>query len=73
MMNLFIKPEYLKKLQLKQLDDFESIWNLEMEWFEEPNHKKGGWSGVGRLELNLGNSGNLNLFIKKQENHGRPT
>jgi hypothetical protein len=33
MMNLFIDPEYLKTLQLMQLDDFESIWDLEMEWF----------------------------------------
>jgi tRNA A-37 threonylcarbamoyl transferase component Bud32 len=73
MMNLFIDPEYLKTLQLMQLDDFESIWDLEMEWFEEPNQRRGGWSGVGRIELSLGISGNLNLFIKKQENHGRPT
>ncbi len=72
-MNLFIDPEYLKTLQLMQLDDFESIWDLEMEWFEEPNQRRGGWSGVGRIELNLEVSGNLNLFIKKQENHGRPT
>jgi len=73
MMNLFIEPEYLKALQLKQLDDFESIWNLEMKWFEEPNHKRGGWSGVGRLSINFDHGAQLNLFIKKQENHGRFT
>ena len=72
-MNLFIEPEYLLALQLRQLVDFDSIWNFEMEWFEEPNERRGGWSGVGRVELNLENNIKLTLFIKKQENHGRLT
>ncbi len=35
------------------LDSFESVWSLDIGWFEEPNVRRGGWSGVSRLELKL--------------------
>lgn len=50
------------------LADFEAIWNLDTEWFEEPNKRRGGWSGVIKLHLNTPD-GKTSVFIKRQENH----
>jgi len=49
-------------------NDFDRIWSLELDWFEEPNHKKNGWSGVSKSTLSLANGKKYNVFIKRQEN-----
>jgi len=51
------------------LDSFESIWALDIGWFEPPNVRRGGWSGVSRLELISTDGHHEALFIKRQENH----
>lgn len=70
------KTEYYQKIfnQFK-LDDFDCIWNHHIDWFEEPNERRGGWSGVGKLDLNAdADAGEfLSIFVKKQKNHGRRT
>lgn len=48
-----------------QLANFDALWTLDAGWFEEPNKRRGGWSGVSRYRI--GNS--QGLFIKRQENH----
>jgi len=73
MTNLFIAPQHAEALALHQLSDFESVWNLKVDWFEEPNIRRGGWSGVGRLQLKRAGLKPLDLFVKKQQNHGRHT
>ena len=73
MTNQFLSTQYQQSLSSHQFDDFESIWTSEIKWFEEPNQRRGGWSGVGRIELSLGNENFLCLFVKKQQNHGRLT
>lgn len=73
MTNFFIAPQHEKTLTLNQLSDFESIWNLKVDWFEEPNMRRGGWSGVGRFQLERAGLEPLDLFVKKQQNHGRHT
>ncbi|OUR89182.1 hypothetical protein A9Q92_01455 [Methylophaga sp. 42_8_T64] len=50
------------------LADFDAIWDLTTEWFEEPNKRRGGWSGVIKLDLNTA-EGKVSVFIKRQENH----
>lgn len=62
--------EYAEALKAARLDTFEAIWQHEIDWFEAPNQCRGGWSGVGKLALQSGD-GELVLFVKKQENHGR--
>lgn len=47
------------------LDGFEALWQLESGWHEEPNQRRGGWSGVTRHVLADGTA----VFIKRQENH----
>ena len=70
---LFIYPKYKDTLELLGLNTFEALWNFPMDWFEPPNHRRGGWSGVGRVEFTIDQQNSFNVFIKKQENHGRPT
>jgi hypothetical protein len=51
---------------LKTFDDF---WKLEAQWFEEPNQRRGGWSGVSRCTLKLPQGGEVHAFLKRQKNH----
>ena len=51
------------------LDSFDSVWSLDIGWFEEPNVRRGGWSGVSRLELELADGSREGVFIKRQQNH----
>ena len=30
------------------LPDFDALWRLDAQWFEEPNRRRGGWSGTAR-------------------------
>ena len=55
-----------------QLNTFDLVWAYHQDWFEEPNNRRGGWSGVGRLELSTG-EGTCKVFLKRQENHQRRT
>ncbi|MDP2154048.1 MAG: lipopolysaccharide kinase InaA family protein [Methylotenera sp.] len=73
MKKTFIASHHQALLASYQLDNFESLWAREIAWFEEPNQRRGGWSGVGRLELNQSGLANINVFVKKQQNHGRRT
>ncbi len=54
-----------------QLTDFDAIWSREIAWFEPPNQRRGGFSGVGKLLLQTGDGKNLTFFVKKQQDHGR--
>ena len=51
------------------LRTFGDFWKLEAKWFEEPNQRRGGWSGVARCELKLPGGGTTRVFLKRQENH----
>lgn len=44
---------------------FEAFWRMPCEWFEKPNSRRGGWSGVSRHVLENGQS----IFLKRLENH----
>lgn len=54
-----------------QLADFDAIWRREISWFEPPNERRGGFSGVGKLLLQAQNGEIFTFFVKKQHNHGR--
>jgi hypothetical protein len=66
----FINEQWRKILAHNGLLDFEDLWQLEAEWFEEPNRRRGGWSGVARHDLRLPEGGKAAIFLKRQENHG---
>lgn len=55
------------------LADFDSLWRHAADWFEPPNRRRGGWSGVSRCELACPDGGRAAIFLKRQENHGTPS
>lgn len=69
----YLSAKHAQALKQYQLHTFEQIWNHTVDWFEAPNERRGGWSGVGRLQLEVGSDAPLCLFVKKQQNHGRLT
>lgn len=71
-MHLFISEKHAQMLRQHQLHTFDQVWSHAVDWFEAPNKARGGWSGVGRLQLTSGDKA-LSLFVKKQQNHGRRT
>lgn len=68
-MKVFINERWRSILAYNGLSDFDALWELEADWFEEPNFRRGGWSGVSRCELNLPDGGTSAIFLKRQENH----
>lgn len=70
---MFKTEAYKKFFSQFNLGDFDHIWHHRIDWFEEPNHRRGGWSGVGKLDLNAAKDDFLSVFVKKQKNHGRRT
>lgn len=66
----FVNSRWRPILAFNHLQDFDALWSLEAEWFEPPNQRRGGWSGVARCELDLPQGGKTAIFLKRQENHG---
>lgn len=52
------------------LESFESFWRQPQIFVDAVNYRRGGWSGVSRLELKDRNNERL-FFIKRQENQFR--
>jgi serine/threonine protein kinase len=70
---VFISAKHARILEQYQVHTFEQLWDHPIAWFEAPNERRGGWSGVGRLQLDVSAGKPLCLFVKKQQNHGRLT
>lgn len=51
------------------LNTFDSLWDLNLDWFEAPNHRRNGWSGVSRHLLKRPDGGCCAVFVKRQQNH----
>jgi serine/threonine protein kinase len=56
-------------LSKNNLATYGSLWRLKADWFEEPNIRRGGWSGVVKVSLKQTNNDPVFIFIKRQENH----
>lgn len=65
----FVHEEWRTTLAANELNDFENLWQLEAGWFETPNQRRGGWSGVSRCEIRGLSGEKIGLFLKRQENH----
>ena len=62
----FFANEKIKQFLIKnELKNFQTIWKLDIGWFEDRNVRRGGWSGVSQHRVDNGKG----LFIKRQENH----
>jgi len=49
------------------------IWEYQGEWFEPPNEKRGGWSGVNYLSLTKPQGIAKGYYLKRQSNYQRRT
>ncbi len=67
-MSIFITSTYEYLLNHHQLNTFAKVWALQADWFEPPNHKRNGWSGVCKLLLS-----EEFVFLKRQHHHARRT
>lgn len=66
----FIDDQWRQMLQHNQIDSFESLWQFEQgNWFEAPNYRRGGWSGVSKTKLSMPDGNEVCFYIKRQENH----
>lgn len=71
--HLFDKNDTEALFKLNNLSEFEQLWTIDSPWFEEPNYRRNGWSGVIKYTLK-DNKGNTHpFFIKRQENHNCKT
>ena len=68
----YIHKDYVQRLAVNRLNTFDLVWAYKQDWFEEPNSRRGGWSGVGRLDL-PSEEGSFKVFLKRQEDHRRRT
>ncbi|MCD6430382.1 MAG: hypothetical protein J7L57_04080, partial [Deltaproteobacteria bacterium] len=66
-------PADRELLRANNLETFEKLWQAELDWFEPPNYRRSGWSGVAHYELQQENGETIGVFIKRQENHQRRT
>lgn len=68
---LSIAPEWQQQLSDADLLDIEAMTTREFDWFEKPNRRMGGWSGVSRLYLNpeAPEAERVAVFLKIQNNH----
>lgn len=69
----FTSANAKKLLEDNQLSDFFHIWALEAPWFEDPNERRDGVSGVVTWQLKLPDGSSQRVFIKRQENHNTAT
>ena len=65
----YFPNQWREILRHNNLDSFDDLWNLQADWFEPPNERRGGWSGVSRCEWDLPEGGKVGVFLKRQENH----
>lgn len=69
MVKPYINTAWQTILAFNKLETFEQLWALDAPWFEEKNQRRGGWSGVSRIDLLLPEGGSVGVFLKRQENH----
>jgi len=69
--NKWFKIELEAQLTEAGLLDIESVSQREFDWFEAPNRRRGGWSGVSRIVLNpdAPKAEQRAVFLKIQQNH----
>ena len=67
----WVAPEWETALKDAGLLDIESVAKREFDWFEAPNKRRGGWSGVTRIVLNpeAAPQEQQAVFLKIQQNH----
>lgn len=58
----------MRILQGLNSSQFDSLWAGKHDWYEEPNYRRGGWSGVCKMQLD-GAEGPVEVYLKQQFRH----
>ncbi len=68
---IWVSEKWKAPLQEAHLLDIEAVSQRNFDWFEEPNRRRGGWSGVTRIVLNPDDApqDQQAVFLKIQQNH----
>ena len=66
---MYIATNWQNILATNGLTDFDSFWSIDADWVEEPNYRRGGWSGVSQLTLTLPQGEQASFYLKRHENH----
>jgi len=61
-MKPYYAPGWKAIFEANGFPNFTSIWNLSAEWFESPNVRRGGWSGVNRIPLKKPDASTFNVL-----------
>ena len=69
----FATNKVRRLFQQNNLSGFKDLWDLDASWFEPPNERRKGLSGVMTYELEVGDGSVQRIFIKRQENHNTRT
>jgi hypothetical protein len=82
-MEPYISERYRSLLTRQGLYALAGFWDLPLDWVEDPNQRRNGWSGTSRHTFFDDEVGHSSIFVKRQENHnyrsfrhplrGRPT
>ena len=72
-MNDYLHPEWQAVFHHQNLDDFESIWDLDIPLLDTPNTSRGGISSVARLTLTGPDERQRTVIVKRQQNHNSRT
>lgn len=64
----YVDSAWADKLTKANLGDFQALWEAKLPWVEEPNYRRGGWSGVARYQIDAQDETSV-VYIKRQQNH----
>jgi hypothetical protein len=69
--DFWFNPAWEDALKSADLFDIEAVTQRDFDWFEAPNRRRGGWSGVTRIVLNPNTpqAKQKAVFLKIQQNH----
>lgn len=65
----YLSEKWRDIVELNRIREFSGFWNAAGGWVEPVNKRRGGWSGVSRIELRLPDGGRRGVFIKRQQGH----
>jgi hypothetical protein len=65
----FVAQRYHAILAHHGLHTFADFWGLPLDWVEDPNRRRNGWSGVSYHTFFDNEAGHFSIFVKRQENH----
>jgi len=68
-LSIFPSSECRELLRYNHISGFADAWALQLDWVEEPNIRRNGWSGLVRMSLDTPDGNKIEIYIKRQCRH----